>query len=182
MIVCLGWGSLIWNAGDLPVKGVWNDDGPQLPVEFARVSQNGRLTLVVAKGVAPVPVLWSRLSVDTIDDGITALAKREGVSSENAQLSIGFWTPEQRSQHIGADDIAVWAEMRDFHGVVWTALKPRYNGSSGLMPTQSNALGHLRGLVGEQRENAEEYVRRAPDQIRTTYRTAIEDEFGWVSI
>jgi hypothetical protein len=60
MIVCLGWGSLIWNPKDLPVED-WHGDGPALPVEFARISRGGRLTLVVADSAAQLPVLWTRL-------------------------------------------------------------------------------------------------------------------------
>ena len=38
-IVVLGWGSLVWNPGDLMLKdGVWHEDGPPLPLEFSRVS------------------------------------------------------------------------------------------------------------------------------------------------
>ena len=46
MIVCLGWGFLIWRPGDLPV-GDWRDDGPELKVEFVRESTDHRLTLVL---------------------------------------------------------------------------------------------------------------------------------------
>jgi len=28
MIVCLGWGSLIWDHRDLPIGGGWRNDGP----------------------------------------------------------------------------------------------------------------------------------------------------------
>ena len=48
MIVCLGWGSLIWRPGDLPV-GDWRDDGPEIKVEFVRESTDHRLTLVLAR-------------------------------------------------------------------------------------------------------------------------------------
>jgi hypothetical protein len=43
-IACVGWGSLVWDPRDLPVKGAWRPDGPRLPIEFARQSDNGRLT------------------------------------------------------------------------------------------------------------------------------------------
>jgi hypothetical protein len=49
-IGCLGWGSLIRDQGKLPVRGTWQGDGPELPVEFARQSTNGRVTLVVTEG------------------------------------------------------------------------------------------------------------------------------------
>ena len=40
-------------------------------------------------------------------------------------------------------------------------------------------LVYLSGLNGEKQQRAEEYIRRAPPQIRTPYRRAIKREFGW---
>lgn len=50
MIVCLGWGSLIWNPGVLKTQGYWHDSGPKISVEYLRQSKDGRLTLVIDEG------------------------------------------------------------------------------------------------------------------------------------
>ena len=55
-IAVLGWGSLIWCPRELILAGEWKPDGPFLPVEFARVSQDKRLTLVLYPGTEPVQV------------------------------------------------------------------------------------------------------------------------------
>ena len=57
-IFFLGWGSLIWFPDNLSKKGEWYRDGPCLPVEFARISNNGRLTLVLYLYADRVRVLW----------------------------------------------------------------------------------------------------------------------------
>ncbi len=91
MIACLGWGSLIWEPRNLAVEGQWQTDGPKLPVEFTRVSGGERLTLVITEGAAPVTVLWSRMTVASLDDGIKNLSEREGASP----AAIAFWSPDR---------------------------------------------------------------------------------------
>jgi hypothetical protein len=46
-IAVLGWGSLLWEQGVLRLASRWRTDGPWLPIEFARLSDRGRLTLVI---------------------------------------------------------------------------------------------------------------------------------------
>lgn len=41
-----------------------------LPIEFARQSRDGRIALLVENSAETVPVLWVRLGVGSIDDGV----------------------------------------------------------------------------------------------------------------
>ncbi|MCU7870806.1 MAG: hypothetical protein KZQ98_20125 [Candidatus Thiodiazotropha sp. (ex Lucinoma borealis)] len=181
-ILCLGWGSLIWNPGSLPIKGDWETDGPALPIEFARQSSDGRLTLVVAQRCLDVEVLWAELDVHTIEDAKSSLAEREGISDKNIKYSIGHWTQEGRSRHLEASIIDPWAKTKFVDGVVWTGLKPGFKDNRGHVPTLEDTLNYLRELECEASKRAEEYVRRTPHQITTQYRDAYEREFGWVPI
>ena len=178
MIVCLGWGSLIWDHRDLPIGSDWRDDGPDLHIEFARQSRDGRVTLVVAEDCEPVPVFWTRLDVRSLDDARVALAQREGISSAYLDVSVGFWSETSRSRHDDAPSIGEWAESIEASAVVWTALKPRFRDIS-VKPSCDEVVAYLSELTGEAQERAEEYVRRTPAQIRTRYRDAIERELGW---
>jgi hypothetical protein len=65
-IACLAWGSLVWDTRTLPVTGEWETDGPILPLEFARQSGDGRMTLVIVDSDHRVPVLWSKLNVRSL--------------------------------------------------------------------------------------------------------------------
>ena len=178
--VCLGWGSLIWCPKALPVIGDWSPDGPRLPVEFARKSQDKRMTLVICEGVGvpAVTTLWAALDVASLPEAINSLAVREGITEGNIKYSIGFWSLGRQSSGSTAETVATWAAGRNIEGVVWTALKPIFGDTKG-MPDENQVVAHLRGLEGVERNNAEEYVRLAPRQIATSFRRAIEDALGW---
>jgi len=62
---------------------------------------------------------------------------------------------------------------------VWTNLPPKFNRADERIPTAKEVLAYLGKLRDEERENAKEYVRRAPRQIDTEYRRAFEKELGW---
>lgn len=179
-IVCLGWGSLIWDPRKLPISSAWEADGPDLPVEFARQSKDGHITLVIADGAIPVPVLWSKLSIYNLDEAIQALACREKIPDRDLKRSVGYWCPTRISSHKVSQQIGQWAISRSLQGVVWTALKPRFKGET-LKPSCDQIIRYLSDLDGEPKRVAEEYVRRAPAQIRTSYREAIEHELNWTA-
>lgn len=180
MIVCLGWGSLIWCQKRLPVEGSWQSDGPDLPVEFARESRDKRITLVICEGRPAVKTLWVALDVQTLNDAKHALAEREGIKLDDIRYSIGYWSLAGASNHPAAAEIGRWAAERGIEGVLWTALKPKI-GNEYRLPTQEEVIRHLRELRGIERDTAEEYIRHAPRQIATPYRKAIEETFGWTA-
>jgi hypothetical protein len=176
-IVCLGWGSLIWNPRELPLADprpeAWRDDGPELPIEFARVSSGGRLTLVIDAVFSPVRVLWNELSVANVQDAVKALRKREGTKT----AWIGRWSSGNAVNCIDAID--EWARARRFAGVVWSAMPSKFHDQDYLAPTQAEAVEYLAQLEGQERRDAEEYVRKAPAQIDTPYRRSIEEALDW---
>jgi len=116
---CLGWGSLIWEPGDLPISHEWREDGPKLPLEFARKSKDGRMTLVVCKQGTLCPTLWNTLSSPSLDEARAALARREDLPSiKNA----AFWTGSGSSGHHGAEFVGAWAmdlASRVLYGLVF---------------------------------------------------------------
>lgn len=170
-IVCIGWGSLVWDPGVLRCVGDWQTDGPTLPLEFARVSRDGRLTLVLTPGAAPVPTLWCELNYHTGEAAQAALAGREGTAIH----AIGLWPGQPPKHATGYAEISQWGKDRGFDAVTWTALRPRFDGVDGAGPKDAAAAASYLGtLSGDALVRASEYVRRAPDQVRTGFRAALE--------
>ena len=176
MIACLGWGSLIWRPGPLPVRRTWHTDGPLIRVEFARQSKDGRVTLVLHDAAEPVRSLWALMTVGDVGDARRQLAEREGIPSDTVEARTGHWPGDEGPPCIL--NLAAWAECRGIDDVIWTKLRPRWNGQEGC-PSSERVLGYLEGLRGPTRDCAEEYIRRAPPQIDTEYRRQIEARLGW---
>ena len=179
MIVCLAWGSLIWDPRELPLASEWRHDGPMLPIEFARQSSDGRITLVVTPAAKEIKVLSANLRIKNLDEAREKLAAREGISLKYMSRSVGHWSPNSSSDHEHSDAIGRWAAASDLDGVVWTALKPKFE-DSYQTPTESQVIEYLKALKGETAAKAEEYVRRTPHQVQTTYRDKIEKELNWL--
>lgn len=178
-VVCLGWGSLVWDPRCLPILGNWHTDGPELPIEFARESGDRRITLVLTDDAILLPSLWATLAVVSLDEAKACLARREGIRDRNIRCSIGFWDKSGRSHGRSKEVIGDWASSKGLDSVVWTNLKFGFRGRLDQMPTAAEVVDHLCGLCGEARCKAEMYVRCAPCQIRTKYRAQIEKALHW---
>ncbi len=175
-IVCLGWGSLIWNPDSLKVKGEWQSDGPSLPIEYARQSKDGRLTLVIVPGLPEVASLWIELDCSNLEQAIEALRVREGMPTG---FNVGRWPSQKQYSSSGA--IGAWAIAKGITGVVWTALPAKFRNQSSRVPTRAEAIEHFNSLSPDARLVAKNYVQRTPNQVRTQLRDAFEQELGWTA-
>lgn len=139
-------------------------------------SKDGRLTLVLTEGAAPVRCLWVELDYATALEAKAALEEREGC----APGAIGVWPGPAPKHSVGADSIAHWAEEKGLAAVVWTALPPKFDGSPGKAPQSAEAaMSYLEPLSPEAMAAAREYIERAPTQIRTAFRMIFEERLGW---
>ncbi|CDZ31892.1 Hypothetical protein NGAL_HAMBI1145_06600 [Neorhizobium galegae bv. officinalis] len=170
-IACLGWGSLVWNPGDLPLRSEWHPDGPRIPVEFVRQSggEYGRITLVILSSAELVTSLWAEMDYADPAAAKDALRLREGKPHRH---HIGLW--ESGHPDPGSlPGLANWAAARGIDAVVWTDLPPKFQGEDGRVPTVEEVVAYLRALPDEAKAVAIEYIRRAPTQIDTAYRREI---------
>lgn len=180
-IACLGWGSLIWNPQALPIQKSWFQDGPLLPLEFARHSQDDRITLVITPGTQKVRSLWTLMSVSDKKIAMEKLAEREGIRPENISHDIGWWTSPGTWQGQSAEAIGKWASLIGLDAVIWTNLAPKFY-NEARVPTIEEVLSFLHKQSPARKKRAEEYVRKAPRQIDTAYRRRIEAEFHWTPL
>ncbi len=190
-IAVVGWGSLIWDPRGLPLRSPWQPDGPALPVEFTRVAADGRLTLGLRDGVVDVQTLWAVMSGGQLEAARSQLAQRErtvpdrigcldrrGRGCLDSLDSIGGVGPG-----VGNEDLvrrlASWLTDRQLEAVIWTALPPNFEERAGLALSVGAAVSYLEHVSDEVRRSAEQYVRRAPAQVRTDLRRGLERVLGW---
>lgn len=179
-IAYIGWGSLIWDQGNLKLRSSWQNDGPLLPVEFARVSQDGRLTLVLCPSAPPVQTLWSYAAEENLNTAIKGLSLREGTKSER----IGYLSLKSgKSRCKVIEDLVVvmesWLRDKGLDAAVWTDLPSNFEQRTGRAFTAENAIAYLKSLEGRALDAAKAYIVNAPDAINTPLRRTIEEELGW---
>ncbi len=183
-IAIIAWGSLIWDPRELPLDARWQNGGPRLPLEFSRVSKDGRLTLVIDHDHGAVVDTYYAASprVD-LRDAIADLVAREGTTAKR----IGFVdsvrqaeSAQERPEHaLACAQVRSWLAATDFAAAIWTALGSNFESSIGRPFTVENAIGYLEALPVSAREQALDYLRNAPREVDTPLRRRLVD-LGWI--
>lgn len=183
-IAILGWGSLIWSPQNLKFDKTigWQSDGPILPIEFARISNDGRLTLVITKNGTKVQTLHAISTYKTLEEAILDLAIREG----SGKKSIGYYNKIQNKFHNNTfkhgQELKEWVDKSDIDAVIWTDLAEKWSVKLCANICPDNRIDYLKSLKGNKSVRAEEYIRKTPIQIKTKYRDLIEKELKWLPI
>lgn len=160
-IACLGWGSLVWDPRELPIRKPWFIDGPLLPIEFARESNDKRITLVITPDVAMVRTLWALFSTADVNEARIRLGERERIPKDSIEERVAIWNQSDEEDQIKTT-IARWGREKNIEAVVWTDLRPRI-GSEDRTPTVQEVLKHLRDLPYG-KKNAERYFQPVLEQ------------------
>lgn len=184
-IAILGWGSLIWCPGGLRIRTRWRSDGPSLPIEFARISQDDRLTLVIRPGSADQPTYWAFSELTILKDARDNLKAREKSKSNDIHQVLrdgsgGSDAPPEISRKI-----ADWATLHEgVDAVVWTGLTSNWREKRGRDFSPEDAKDFLLGLEAERDrakasyDRAREYVTNTPAIVDTAVRKAMRAR-GW---
>ncbi|RQO79327.1 hypothetical protein DBR40_02900 [Pedobacter sp. KBW01] len=182
-IAVLGWGSLIWDQRDLILAdNIWHENGPELPIEFARVSQGGRLTLVIKPSWEEVKVMYATSKFQDLESAIENLKSREGTKIER----IGFYNFVSAEKNLRSANESIisnlisWNTRPGFDAVIWTDLPPNFKEKQKLPYNLENISGFLSGLSDEEFASAEEYIFKTPPQIYTKFRKKIVSILGQI--
>lgn len=181
-IACLGWGSLIWQPKSLLIRREWFSDGPFLPIEFVRQSEDGRLTLVITETAKPIRTLWALMATENLETAKESLLEREGIHIKKLKDSIGSITIIEETKDNLKLTIKEWANRQGLDAVIWTNLAAKFQGEGKREPNLIEAIDYLKSLDVNLRSHAEEYIRKTPKQIDTDFRRKFETEFGWTFV
>jgi hypothetical protein len=181
-IAILGWGSLLWDPRELQLATPFALAGPNLPIEFCRISKNHRLTLIIDEDYGTLCQTYAAASgFDNLDAAIENLAKREGMT-RSADVGFVVAAGQERSRlaaerHPHAvETIADWALHAGYDAAIWTALDSHFERETGEPFSVNAAMRFLEAL--EQNDApafalALEYIRRAPAATQTPVRDAV---------
>jgi len=189
-IAILGWGSLVWNPGNLEIdetigENGWSNDGPKLPIEFARISGGDRLSLVISTSIGtPTQALYTISNFKHLDQAVCDLFRREKCTK---QTCIGYFVKKNkdfRSRFEIKEIIEEWLNRKkDIDAVIWTDLEENFKKKRTKSFSQKNVISYLKKILKEGKAAAaEEYIRKAPAIVNTPIRKAIENELGWTKI
>lgn len=182
-IAIIGWGSLVWDPRELPREGVWSDGGPELPVEFSRISKDARLTLVIdsdhGKAVRTMHVPSPRTA---LSDAREDLRQREGTSERNigwVDVSHGTDSLSTHNHQTPVHDaVKKWCQDSGYDGAVWTALGSNFKKETDVEFSVDAALYYIKQLPKNVRAEALKYIRNAPRCVETETRQRVMKEFG----
>jgi hypothetical protein len=174
----IGWGSLIWDQRELKTKGDWLKNGPVIPIEFCRLSADGRITLVINSKFNPVPTLVIESLFETLDEAIHDLAKREGTEDIT---NIGHYTYTSDSFHSRDRNDFVKEILQqyktDFDALIWSDFGVRFKDKGLGDLSVENIIKHIESLDQNMKEKAIEYIIKTPTQVQTTFRPFLEAHF-----
>ncbi len=181
----LAWGSLVWCPRELQAASAFAPNGPLLPVEFCRVSGDGRLTLVVDETFGIVCKTYSAPSaLPTLDEAIENLRVREAMPNARAAgfvvTASGKQSDVAMQRHPQAvATIAAWATANGYDAAIWTALASNFGepDKGGEPFSVTAAIRYLEKL--EARDPAKfaralDYIRKAPPEIDTPVRDEVK--------
>jgi hypothetical protein len=178
-VAILGWGSLLWDKRPTfdDYHGAWVPAGPELRIEFSRVSstRGGALTLVIDPDHGSACRVSYALSTRRDpEDAICDLRSREGTTRKNIGYYFTDGSAVQARDQATLNAVKAWAQANRIDVTVWTDLRSNFEKETGEPFSVQVALAHIQGLSSEAKASAAEYVWRAPEFGQTALRGELE--------
>lgn len=174
----LGWGSLIWDPRDLKTNGKWKKDGPSLPIEFARISKDLRLTLVIRPTSKRVRTLYIESAFTDLQASIENLRIREDCETSTAIGFLNFIDGTFSIKRIQEEikvELKEWNKDKGYDAVIWTDLGQNFKTVTGMEFSVHNSKRHLAGLKINEFNEAKKYILNAPEQVKTEFRKQLTE-------
>lgn len=186
-IAIIGWGSLIWRPESLRIRTKWRKEGPALPIEFARISEDGRLTLVIHPNSAPQQTYWALSELSELDAARRNLKEREGCLLK----AVHYFPLDNASPAIPPEverELKSWlSRHEDVDAVIWTGLKTNWPAKRGREFSPEDSIMYLDEVDAEHNrtkliyDRVKEYIQKAPAAIQTEVRKLVHQR-GWKDV
>jgi 2-succinyl-5-enolpyruvyl-6-hydroxy-3-cyclohexene-1-carboxylate synthase len=155
-----------------------------LPIEFARISSDERLTLVIHPDSEEQTTYWAVSEYDNVRGAILNLMGRERCREEEI-ASMG--TVDEIGEDVVKTKIKEWLKNKAgvVQAAVWTNLTSNWPKKGRPEFTVEDAVRYLEEIEQRQQESTEilkrarEYVRNAPEQIQTQVRKRMGTRPEW---
>ena len=181
-IAIIVWGSLYWDPRELAKTEDWFYDGPVLPLEYARKSNNGRITLVIKPDFDDVTTLYAISSLNKLDDAIDNLRIRE--DTDNVE-NIGYvdYTANQSNNVRQSNSFIInrlneWNSTKSFDAIIWSDFSAKFKNAGLGVLSVNNIVRHINSLDYNAKADALEYISKTPKQISTRFRSELEKQFN----
>ncbi len=182
-IAVLAFGSLLQpaNRKNLSIVGnKFNSDGPEIPLEFTRISRkDGQLKAVIdEKDGAPNKVCYAISKHGSIDKAFDELVKSEKIRPDFVSVVDikNKQTSEAAVRHSNTTmKIANWAKKNKIDVVLWNSLGKRFKDAIDIKFTPANAVSYLAKLPAKERDAAIKHIKSLP--IKTPVTDLIDKEF-----
>jgi hypothetical protein len=182
-IAVLAWGSLVWDRQELQAASDFVANGPLLPIEFCRVSPDGRLTLVVDETFGAICTAHSAPSaIQSLEKAIQNLRVREKTNAAGVgfvETASGKRSDSAMQRHPDVvATIAAWAQSNGYDAAIWTALasnfeEPDKGGEPFSVTAAIRYLETLKSRDGAAFGRALAYIRQAPVEVETPVRDEV---------
>ena len=172
----------MWDPRELQTAAEFGANGPLLPIEFCRISADGRLTLAIDETFGAVCKTYSAPSALEDLDAAIENREREGMPDTSAvgfvELGSGRQSDVAMDRHPQAVATSPPGRSNGYDAAIWTALKSNFDepGKGGEPFSVTAAIRYLETLASEDAAKfarALTYIRTAPPEVQTPVREEV---------